>query len=249
MSAQQESAPPAGPAADRRRGRPARVGAATIADAVLVIGVEQATMQGVARHVGLSVPGLYHHVRGRDDLLRLAAERALSRTEQPVYDGEHWSDWLRRCAWYIRSAFASHPALLEQFVSGVIDDDVQLEMVDHALEALCQNGFTPEQALTTWAAVTAVALGSAVEQTREQRKVGEGRSWPVRILAAAARRKRATFAVLPEVATQDPYDDGAFDERLTLILTGIATRYGFDLSDGIGRRDGGTSEYVEQRDR
>ena len=54
-------------------------------------------MDRVADRLGLSVPGLYHHVRGRDDLLRLAAERTMSRIEAPEYDGEHWSDWLIRC--------------------------------------------------------------------------------------------------------------------------------------------------------
>src|ERR1700689_1661122 len=111
------------PAGRSRRGRPARGDAAAVADAVLQIGVEEATMDRVADRLGLSVPGLYHHVRGRDDLLRLAAERAMSRSEPPVYAGEHWSDWLVVYARYIRAAFASQPALLEQFVAGSIDDD------------------------------------------------------------------------------------------------------------------------------
>ena len=164
-----------------RRGRPARVDADAIADAVLLIGAEEATMDRVAEQLGLSVPGLYHHVRGRDDLLRLAAERAMRRNDPPAYAGEHWSDWLIRCARYIRTAFASQPALLEQFVTGSMDDDTQLALIDEALDVLCQKGFTPQQALGAWAAVTDMALGSAVEQVRERRKVAEGRSWPARI--------------------------------------------------------------------
>src|ERR1700749_427905 len=147
-----------------RRGRPARVDADAIADAVLQIGVDEATMDRVAERLGLSVPGLYHHVRGRDELLRLAAQRAMSRSDPPVYAGEHWSEWLFVCGRYIRKAFASQPALLEQFVAGSMDDDTQLAMVDDALNVLCENGFTPERALSAWAAVTDMALGSVVEQ-------------------------------------------------------------------------------------
>src|ERR1700761_1187695 len=145
------------PTGRSRRGRPARVDAAAIADAVLELGAELATMDRVAERLGLSVPGLYHHVRGRDDLLRLAAERALSRSEPPRYDGEHWSDWLMICARFIRTAFASQPDLLEQFVGGSIDDDTQLATIDASLEVLVRQGFTQEQALSAWAVVTEMA--------------------------------------------------------------------------------------------
>lgn len=185
-------------------------------------------MDRVAGRLGLSVPGLYHHVRGRDDLLRLAAQRAMSRSDPPVYAGEHWSVWLAVYARYIRGAFASQPALLEQFVGGSIDDDTQLALIDEALNVLCQQGFAPEQALNAWAAATDMAIGSGIEQVRERRKVADGRAWPALILASSARRATSNFAVLPAVASLDPYSDDAFEERLTLLMSGIAARYGFD---------------------
>jgi AcrR family transcriptional regulator len=188
-------------------------------------------MDRVAERLGLSVPGLYHHVRGRDELLRLAAQRAMSRSDPPVYAGEHWSEWLVVCARYIRRAFASQPALLEQFVAGSMDDDTQLALVDEALNVLCQNGFTPEQALSAWAAVTDMALGSVVEQVRERRKSADGRAWAALILAASGRRAASKFAVLPSVASHDPYTDEAFEERLAILVSGIAARYGFDLRE------------------
>ena len=54
----------------KRIGRPPRIDLAAIADAVLVIGFDDVTMRRVADHLGVSVPGLYHYVKGRDDLLR-----------------------------------------------------------------------------------------------------------------------------------------------------------------------------------
>lgn len=214
-----------------RRGRPARVDADAIADAVLQIGVDEATVDRVAERLGLSVPGLYHHVRGRDDLLRLAAQRAMSRSDPPVYGGEHWSVWLAVYARYIRGAFASQPALLEQFVAGSIDDDTQLALIDEALNALCQQGFEVDQALIAWAAVTDMAIGSGIEQVRERRKIADGRAWPALILAASARRTASKFAVLPAVVSLDPYSDDAFEERLAILMSGIAARYGFELGE------------------
>ena len=161
-----------------RRGRPARVDAAAIADAVLQIGVDEATMDRVAERLGLSVP------RSLSPCARpgwLAAPRRAAGHEPQratrVRPGEHWSDWLVVNARYIRGAFASQPALLEQFVAGSSDDDTQLTLIDEALNVLCQQGFTPEQALSAWAATTDMALGSGIEQVRERRKTADGRAW------------------------------------------------------------------------
>src|SRR4051794_29007859 len=77
-----------------RVGRPARVTQRQIAEAALAIGLERATIRAVADHLGMSVPGLYYHVRSRDDLLRLAAEHSLGRLPLPKDTGQHWTTWL-----------------------------------------------------------------------------------------------------------------------------------------------------------
>src|SRR5690606_37828697 len=90
----------------RRVGGPPRIDRAAIARAVTEIGLDEVTVKRVADHLGVSVPGLYHHVRGRDDLLRLAAEHSLARLRLPEDRGQHWAVWLREWARYARAAFA-----------------------------------------------------------------------------------------------------------------------------------------------
>src|SRR5215207_10003264 len=101
-----------GTGAPRPVGRPARIDRDSIARAVIEIGFEDASMKRVAEHLGVSVPGLYYYVRGREDLLRLAAEYSLARTPLPVDQGQHWAVWLREWARYSRDAMAE-PELME----------------------------------------------------------------------------------------------------------------------------------------
>src|ERR1043165_7723087 len=105
-----------------RRGRPPRIDHSAIVAAVREIGTENVTMRRVAEHLGISLPGLYHHVKNQDDLLRLATESALVMSPPPRYSGEHWATWMRSYASYIRTVLASEPALVEKFVTGGVRD-------------------------------------------------------------------------------------------------------------------------------
>src|SRR3954454_12890200 len=97
--------------APRPVGRPARIDRDAIARAVLEIGFDDATMKRVAEHLGVSVPGLYYYVRGRDDLLRVAAEYSLAQTVVPEDRGQHWALWLREWAEYMRAAMAEREVM------------------------------------------------------------------------------------------------------------------------------------------
>lgn len=149
-----------------RIGRPPRIDRVAIADAVLAIGFEEVTMRRVADHLGVSVPGLYHHVRGRDDLLKIAAERAVAQVALPEDEGQHWAEWLRAWARYIRAVMAGQPELVEQFANGGLDRDRLAEVIEQAVVALRSKGFTRAQAEVAWDVVSRLALGSAVEDIR-----------------------------------------------------------------------------------
>jgi AcrR family transcriptional regulator len=222
--------------AERKRiGRPPRIDLAAIADAVLEIGFDDVTMRRVADHLGVSVPGLYHYVKGRDDLLRLAAERALSRVELPADHGQHWAVWLREWARYIRAALTSSPELVEHFVTGGLDDDRLLEVIGRALDVLRRDGFEPDDAMAAWEAVSSMALGSAVEDIREQTASADGRPWVARVFAVLARRDPEELAALRAVAAGGhvPDRDDGFEERLTTVIVGIAVRRGLALDDQV----------------
>jgi AcrR family transcriptional regulator len=211
-----------------RRGRPPSIDRRAIAEAVLELGTANATMRRVAERLGVSLPGLYHHVKNKDELLRVAAQHALVSNPPPRYEGQHWAQWLRAYADYIRTALSAEPALLEKFLSGGVKDDGQLEYIAHALDALRAQGLEPDQAMSVWAAVTALAMGTVTETHRERIQAERGQPWLARIFGLIARSAPEDYPTLRAIAAShyDPFGDSSFDERITLLLNGIAAQYG-----------------------
>jgi AcrR family transcriptional regulator len=210
-----------------RRGRPARVDKDAIVEAVWAIGTAEVTMRGVAEHLGISLPGLYHHVKNQDELLRIATHAALVKSPPPSYVGEHWATFLRGYAGYVRSVLAAEPALVEKFVGGAVRADGEMEYIAGALDALGDHGLTPDQAMTVWAAVSALAIGSVAEAHREHVNTQSGQPWLARIFGLTAREDVLRFPTLRAIGESghDPFGEAAFDERMTLLLSGIAAEY------------------------
>ena len=220
----------------QRAGRPARISRPAIAEAALELGLDDdLTMKRVADHLGVSVPGLYHWVKGRDDLLRLAAEQALSRVRLPEDAGQHWATWLREWARYTRTVLSARPELLNQFVTGGLDDDRLIEVIGRTLDVLNRDGFQPGAAFAAWEAVSTMALGAAVDDIREASAEEDGRPWMARVVASLARRQPTELPTLRSIAASGYARDldASFEERLTTVLTGIAVRNGLPLDEAV----------------
>ena len=217
-----------------RRGRPARIDKSSIVKAALEIGTENITMRQVAQHLGVSLPGLYHHVKNQDELLRLVAQGALVDSPSPRYAGQHWATWLRTYAIYIRTVLAAEPALVEQFISGAVHVDGEMEYIGEALDALKSQGLQPDDAMDVWAAVSAMAIGSVTEAHREHLQAERGQPWLARIFRLTARRPSSEYSALRAVAESgnDPFGDDSFDRRITLLLKGIAIEHGLSMPRG-----------------
>jgi AcrR family transcriptional regulator len=74
-----------------RRGRPGYDRGAVLAVAVQVFiehGYEATSMGMLAERLGLSKAGIYHHVPGKEDLLRLALDEALGALERVIAETE-----------------------------------------------------------------------------------------------------------------------------------------------------------------
>lgn len=218
-------------ATTRKRGRPARIDTEAIADATLEIGISHATMRQVADRLGISLPGLYHHVKGKEDLLRIATLRALELVPRPQFDGVHWDTWLRDWANFIRVGFAEHPELLEQYMKGSVGDD-QMGVVSEALDVLCGLGLDVVDAFRVFAAVTNLALGDTVYEIRERVLTETGRPWTDRLdafVAADGPDQHVTLQRLGRAGAL-PSTQEAFDAQCDYLLAGIAARHDLPVS-------------------
>lgn len=220
----------------RRVGRPSRIDRRAIAEAVLSMGLEHASMKAVAADLGISVPGLYHHVKNRKELLLLAAEHSLSQGRPPEDRGQHWSEWLREWARHTRSAFVEQPEVFAQFLSGALSWDQMVDVIDSVLSVLNRQGFTAAEAIAAWGSVSRVALGSVVQEIRLRAATEAGHPPLAELVGLLAGRPddqlpgvRALLDAAP-AGTED-----AFEEGLTTLLVGIAVRRGDRWEEVVGR--------------
>ncbi|MBU9764221.1 TetR family transcriptional regulator [Mycobacterium sp. TNTM28] len=217
----------------RPRGRPPRISRRDIAEAVAQIGLGAVTMQSVAQRLGVSAAALYHHVSGREDLLRLACEEMLTEAATDVGNDGHWSIQLRHWAIGIRAMLAANPMLIELNVNGVIGDDRQMPAFGRLVDNLVRQGFTVEAAMAAVETAGAIATGSAIHDIQEAREAAGGRTWPQRVYAMLSRASDGGSTALLALAGKghSPASDSSFEARLRIALTGIAVVNGFSLDE------------------
>ena len=191
------------------------------------VGLADLTIRSVADHLGVSVAGLYHHIDGKDDLLRLAAEYSATRRPTPVDRGQHWAVWLLEWAHHSRNSFLEEPGLLGQFIEGAISADAIAENLDAIIGLLVREGFTVVDARDAFALVSSCAVGAAVGAIREARSAELGRPVAAEHLRVLAQRGPGELPYLRELTAEVGADRAdPFVEQITTVLVGLAVGRG-----------------------
>lgn len=198
-----------------------------IAQAAHEVGLEGLTLKAVAEHLDVSVAALYHHVSGKDDLMRLAAEVSLRSVPLPVDRGQHWARWLLEWARYNHDVFVSQPALLAQHLEGAIATEVIAERTERILEVLVREGFEVHEAMAAYELISSCAVGAAAGVIRERSKAERGQRVADEYRRVLADRPRSELVHLRRLlATSGPARVQSFDDRITTALLGLAARRG-----------------------
>ncbi|HET6951524.1 MAG TPA: TetR family transcriptional regulator [Acidimicrobiales bacterium] len=235
---------------DRPRvGRPPRISRQMIAEAAQELGLEGLTLRAVADRLGVSIAALYHHVSGKDELMRLAAEHSAAKVPLPRDRGQHWAVWLYEWAAYNRDAFVTEPGLLAQYVEGAISTESIARQVDVILAVLVRQGFTIVEASAAYDLVSAVGLGMAAGILRARRAVDDGLG-PHGVAAELA--DPTALADLPHVrellaAVGPEGGHDAFRSQVTSVLVGIAAQRGDDWR-AVARVLAGDDDRDDDRD-
>jgi len=221
--------PTASPDDRPRVGRPPRISRQMIAEAAHQVGLDGLTLRAVADRLGVSIAALYHHVSGKDELMRLAAEYTATRVPLPEDRGQHWALWLAEWADYNRAAFLAQPGLLNQFLDGAVSAEAIAGNVDTILGVLVRQGFTVLEANAAYELISTCALGMAVSTIREQEADRAGRP-----IAEAHRRviQQSGPDELPYLRQlhHDIAEHGRepFPAQVATVIFGIAIRRGLD---------------------
>lgn len=209
-----------------------------IAEAVHEIGLGDLTLRAVAKHLGVSVAGLYHHIDSKQDLMRLAAEHAARCAVLPKDHDQHWALWLREWAHYNRNVFIAQPELIGQYLEGGISADIIAENLDTALGLLVRQGFTIREAFDAYDVVSSCALGSAVDAIRERAVAEAGLPSLEEYERVVATRGEDLPAVRRLVDDLKAAPRAGFDDEIATVIRGIAARRGArwkPIAERLGR--------------
>jgi AcrR family transcriptional regulator len=171
--------------APRRLGRPPRVTAAQIADAALAIGLDRATVRNVAERLGMSVPGLYHHVRTREELLAMAAAHSLGTLALPQNEGQPLEDWLTSYARFVYDALLAQPELIGQILAGTVNTLRLAQHIERFLEVLTGHGRALPDAYDDYALLMAAVTGGAASAIGRAASIDAGHPTLVDLRRAA----------------------------------------------------------------
>ncbi len=198
-------------------GRPARINREMIAATAHEIGLDGLTLRAVADHLGVSIAALYHHVSGKDDLMRAAAEHAAGLVPLPQDTGQHWAVWLLEWAFYNHDIFATRPGLLAEYLDGAIGAEMVAPSLDRIIAGLVRQGFTPLEADAAYQLMAATAIGSVVNEQRTEQILDVPRDYLDQLPHLRA--------ALDAGARQGP---PTFEARIETALRGIAAERGED---------------------
>lgn len=229
------TANPSGGAREQRGpGRTPRISRDLIADAAIALatehGMDALTLQGVASRLGVKHSALYRHVAGRDELLRVTADRfvELANWPEPVDD---WRAYLRNIAQAIEVECGRVPGMMDLIYNKVWPlPSALLALAKQSAEHLTTLGFSPSLALV---AADLVADLAAEARVRGDQFLGRSEGW-----GEAARQTLPDGADEAERAKMEAMLVGSIGRlsslKLEIVLDGIQAQLVAER-DGIER--------------
>lgn len=177
------------------------------------------SMRRLGSELGVEGMAIYHHFKGREELLVAIGERLL----EPLHELDLGNDWrgsCRRFAIALRDIAVARPATFQLLGMQPLDTRAALEPVERLLGVLVGVGFTPAEALATYRATASYARGYAL---------AEATGFTVDAATTAGRQR---LAALP--ASEFPILAGQADE-LAMLEANSAFALGLDaLLFGLG---------------
>lgn len=215
-----------------RVGRPPLISTREIVAAAIEIGLEKVTLRQVADHLGVAVPTLYRHIRGRDELVRMAAFEITLNRRMPDNADLHWSEIATAYAVSLFESFVSEPQLIHELMKGRLGPDIEVDFLERFLEAVTRQGFSAEDGVALHHAVAMQAIGAAVGAIATRSAPTSGVPMDKALREAVAERDADALSQVRGVV--DFYVDtrsSLWLGALRALLQGIALRRGESLPE------------------
>lgn len=136
-----------------------------IADAALAVTdrTGQLTVTALAKELHVGPSALYHHVRGRDEIVALMRERMARLVDSSGFADDDWQPALRRWAASYRTTFATWPGIVTFMATEPVADPVLHAMYEDVIDGLERAGFRKDDVLSIVTAVESFVLGSVLD--------------------------------------------------------------------------------------
>ncbi|CAM5734677.1 hypothetical protein MAUB1S_04334 [Mycolicibacterium aubagnense] len=169
------------------------------------------TVPELARTLKVSPSSLYNHVAGREQIVELLRERAMSDVALPADDPHRpWTDVVADIMRSYRQSYARYPRLIPLLTSHAVNSDHALTMYNVLAVALGRAGFDPADTLRAITLIDAFVLGSALDVAAPDEPWQPGADVSPEFAAALA-----TGSSKPERA------DDAFEFGIAVLLRGL----------------------------
>lgn len=170
------------------------------------------TVPELARALKVSPSSLYNHVAGREQIVELLRERAMSDVALPADDPQRpWTDVVADIMRSYRQSYARYPRLIPLLTSHAVNSDHALTMYNVLAVAFDRAGFDPADTLRAITLIDSFVLGSALDVAAPDEPWQAGADVAPEFAAALA-----TGTTKPERA------DDAFEFGVSVLLRGLA---------------------------
>jgi AcrR family transcriptional regulator len=187
------------------------------------------------RHLGAELDAgatsIYWHVKGKDDLLDLVADRVIGEVLAGLVPASTWRDWMAAFARSMRRVLLAHPGVAPVVGRRVGMGPNALLALEEVFPLLAADGFDSASSMLATTTLVGWTTTLVLAEAREARE-GTGRARPGTL--AAAEGRPGVAATLLDGAL--PTADERFEYGLEVLLEGIDAR-----EARHGRRAGGTS--------
>lgn len=170
------------------------------------------TIPELARKLKVSPSSLYNHVSGREQIVELLRERAMSEVDLPDIDADRpWADIVADVMRSYRRSFARYPRLIPLLTLYAVNSTQAFTMYNALAVTLARAGFDPADTLRIITMFDNYVLGSALDLAAPEEPWESGAEVGPELAAALA-----TGAPKPARA------DDAFEFGLAVLLRGLA---------------------------
>ena len=131
------------------------------------------TIPGLARKLKVSPSSLYNHVSGREQIIELLREKAMSEVQLPDLAGP-WLDVVAAIMRSYRRSYARYPRLIPLLTAHPVTSEQATTMYNALARTLTGAGFSPEDTLRIITLIDSFVLGSALDAAAPPAPWGAG---------------------------------------------------------------------------